>query len=136
MQRAAVFGAPIGQDAQQRKVLFLEKGDYPIVEQVSGGQGILALIQLDLSHSSIGVKEGLLINPADALDGADLVGVLTAQIAWMLRLDLACHFALLFGFLQSLQLGLSQDHRAIVGQLFFQRLQPFFERFQVRPLPD
>ena len=64
---AALFGAAIGQDATKRNALLLEKWDHAVVEQVGGGDRRLLELQLGEAHFRIGVDEGLLIDPPDAL---------------------------------------------------------------------
>jgi hypothetical protein len=63
----AIFGSTVGKQALQRNaVLFIER-DHPVVEQVGGGQGSLSVVQLGESDLGVGVDEGLLVDPPDAL---------------------------------------------------------------------
>jgi hypothetical protein len=62
-----------------------------------GSQGILAIIELDLGHGTIGIDEGLLIDAPHHFDGADVVGVLTVQITRMSVSILPFDFTLGFG---------------------------------------
>ena len=104
-----VFGAAIGQDAQQWYSLFLKEGEDTIIQNVCGSDGSLARIQLGKSHPAVGVNEGLLIYPAYPLDIANVIRVLGTQIAGVFGLDLAVGFTLLPLSLQSNHLCLGQD---------------------------
>ena len=53
----------------------------------------------------------------------------------MLGFDLAVGLLLLLGFLQGLELVLSQD-QALLGHLRFQRLESLLEGLQIMPQPD
>lgn len=116
LNRATVFCTTIGQNAQQRHILLLEEGDDPVVEQLGRHQGILPVVQFDKGHFAVGIDTGLLVNPANTLDGAHIVGVLAAQIARMFSFNLTGRLALFFGFFQGLDLGFGQHHRLILSQ--------------------
>ena len=88
----AVLGAPVSEDAKQLDALLIEKWDHPVVEQISCGDGALVGVELGSGHPAVGINEGLLIDPAHALDGTYIVGVLGTQVAGMLRLDLVVGF--------------------------------------------
>ena len=45
-----VLGAPVCQDRQEGYALFIEEGDYPVVEQVCCGDGRLLRVQLGHGH--------------------------------------------------------------------------------------
>ncbi len=89
---AAIFGAAVGENAQQRNIVPFKEREHPIVQHVGRHQRILAIVQLRKRHLSIGVDEGLLINPANAFDSADVIGILGAQVAGMRGFDLAMGF--------------------------------------------
>lgn len=135
LQRAAVFGAAIGQDTQQWHVLLLKPGQYPVIEQVGGHQRVLAVIQLGEGDFGVGVNEGLLVDASHPLERADLVGVLRPQLAGMLGLDLALCLLLLLTALQSDDLRFSEDE-LLFGSLLLQCSQALLERLQAMPQPD
>ena len=86
---AAILGATIGQDADHAHALFGEERQHPVVEQIGSRDRRLGGVELGRSPLGVGIDEGLLVNPADALERADVEGVLAAEIAGMGRLDLA-----------------------------------------------
>ena len=102
-------------------MLFIER-QYPVVEQVSRRNGRLGRVQLGVGDLAIGVDIGLLVDAANALEGANVECVLTAQIARMGSLDLAAGFIVQLLFLQRLDLRLGQED-AFFGNLGFQCFQ-------------
>jgi hypothetical protein len=75
-QKAAKFrGATFGTHAAQLDVVLVEERHDAVVEQVGGGDRGLAVIQLGECHLRVGVDEGLLVDPADPLERADIEGV-------------------------------------------------------------
>ena len=82
---SAVFRAAIGENTQPWNIVFFIERKHAVMQHVGRYQRILAIVQLGKGHFRVGVDEGLLVNASDALDGADLVGVLRAQLARMLR---------------------------------------------------
>ena len=72
--------------------------------------------------------------PPDALQVADIEGVLRAAIARMLALELAMRLLLGLGLFQRDDLRLGQ-HQAVLGALGFQRLEPLLHGLQVVPQP-
>lgn len=62
-----------------------------------------------MDHVRVGVNEGLLVDPPDALQGADIAGILRAELSRMGRLDFPVRLLFLASFLQRPQLGFSQD---------------------------
>jgi hypothetical protein len=59
--------------------VFVVPGDDTVIEEVGGHQGVLTIIELDKGHLAVGIDEGLLVDSANALEGADVVGVLGAR---------------------------------------------------------
>src|SRR5205814_6131603 len=78
--------------------------------------------------------KGLLINPPDALQRADVEGVLRAAIARALALELAMRFLVGLGFLERGDLRLGQQD-AILCRLGFERFEAVLHRGQVVALP-
>src|SRR5262249_30538959 len=73
----------------------------------------------------IGVDDGLLIDPADTLQGADIEGVLGAAIAGTFALELAMRFLVGLGFLEGGDLGFGQQD-PVLRDLGFERLERRF----------
>ncbi len=55
------------------------RGNGTVIQHVGRDQRILAIVQLGKGNLGIRVDEGLLINSANALDGADVLGIALAQ---------------------------------------------------------
>jgi hypothetical protein len=83
----------------------------------------------------MGIDERLLVDPADALQIADIERILGAAIARMLALELAMRLLLGLGLFQRDDLRLGQ-HQAFLGALGFQRLEPLGHGLQVVAQPD
>ena len=116
---AAIFRATVGQDSQHRHVVFLEKRQDAVVQEVSGGNGGLGGIALGKGDFAVSVDKGLLINPPHTLECPDVKRVLGTQIAGMRRLNFTTDLVIEWFFLQGRDLGLGQDN-ALVGHLGFQ----------------
>ena len=71
-----------------------------------GGDRRLAVVELGEGHLGVGVDEGLLIDAADALQRADIEGVLGAAIAGAFALELAVGLLVGLGLLQRGDLAL------------------------------
>src|SRR4029079_3291065 len=82
----------------------------------------------------VGVDEGLLIDPPDALQRADIERVLRAAIARALALELAVRFLVGLGFLERDDLRFGEQD-AILRRLGLERLQAVLHRGQVVALP-
>src|SRR5262249_49755562 len=78
---AAKLGAAIGQHARQSDTVLVIKRHHSVIEDLGRGDRGLAVIQLGKGDLGIGIDEGLLIDPPDALQGADIEGVLRPAIA-------------------------------------------------------
>ena len=63
---AAIFRAPIGENALQRDAVLLVEGQNPIVQEIGRRNRRLAIIKLGEADFGVGVDEGLLIDPSDA----------------------------------------------------------------------
>src|SRR6516165_6259041 len=89
---AAKLGAAIGQHARQPDRVLIVKRHHPVVEDLGRGDRRLAVIELGEGDFGIGVDHGLLIDPADPLQGADIKGVLGAAITRAFAVELAMGF--------------------------------------------
>ena len=132
---AAIFCAAIGQHALQGDVVLVVEWDDPVVEQVGGGQRGLAIIELGEADLGIGVDEGLLVDPTDAFERADIEGILGAAVAGALALELAVSLLVGLGFLQGGELAFGEDE-ALLGHSGLKRLQAVLHRRQVVTAPD
>jgi hypothetical protein len=82
--------AAVGEDTLQNHAVLLVEGQDPVVEEIGRRDRRLAIIELGEADLGIGVDEGLLIDSADALQGADVEGVLHAAIARTFGFELPC----------------------------------------------
>src|SRR5262249_53881765 len=87
---AAKLGAAMGQDPVLPDGGRVIKRHNPVVEDLGRGDRGFAVIELGEGHLGVGIDEGLLIDPPDALQGADIKGVLRPAIAWAFALKLTC----------------------------------------------
>lgn len=94
----AIFRASVGHDPQHRQVMFLMERQHPIIEQISRRDRRLGGVELGMRDRAIGVHIGLLVDPPDALEGADIERVLAAQIARVGGFDLAAGLVSSFFF--------------------------------------
>jgi hypothetical protein len=138
---AAVFGSPVGQHPAEPDVVLIEERHHTVVQQVGGGDRRLAVVELGKRHLGVGIDEALLIDPPDALQGADVECVLRPAVARALALELAMGLLILLGLdplrgsSQGNELGFG-EHHAVLCHRGFQRLQPLLHGFQVMALPD
>ena len=102
---AAELGAAIGQHPRQPDAVLVIERHHPVVEDLGRGDRRLAVVELGEGDLGIGVDEGLLIDPPDALQGADIEGVLRPAIARALALELAVRFLVGLGLLERGDLG-------------------------------
>jgi hypothetical protein len=120
LQRPTIFSAAIRQYPQERDLLLLEKRQHAIIEQVSRYQRLFAVIELHKHDFTVGIDEGLLVETPNALDCADIIGVLRTQIAGMLGLNLALGFFFLLAFRQRHHLRFGQN-KVLFSDFLFQR---------------
>src|SRR5262249_21614467 len=73
--------ATIGQHPRQRDAVLVIERHHPVVEDLGRGDRGLAVIEFGEGDLGIGINKGLLIDPPDALQGADVKRVLGAAIA-------------------------------------------------------
>ena len=78
---AAIFCAPVCQDAQHGQVMLLIKWQHSIIEQVSPCDWRLGGLELGVGYLAIGIDIGLLIDPPNIFDGANIKGILVTEIA-------------------------------------------------------
>ena len=77
LRNSTVLGASIREGSKQSQTMFIEEGQHFIVEEVCSGDSILFTIHLCEANVRIGINAGLLVDLANALDIADVIGVLT-----------------------------------------------------------
>src|SRR5690242_11144484 len=109
---ATILAAAVGQYAQKLDVVLLEQRQHPIIEQICRRDRCLAIVKFSASD----VDEGLLIDPANALQITDIERILGAAIAWMLALELTMSLLLGLGLFQRHDLRLGQ-HQAFLSAL-------------------
>jgi hypothetical protein len=63
---AAIFRAAVGQHAAELHLVSIIEGADAIVDQGSGGDWRLAIVELGEGHFGVGVDEGLLVNASPA----------------------------------------------------------------------
>src|SRR3974377_1255213 len=97
---ATILTATIGEHPQQLDIVFLEEWQYSVIEQIRRRDRRLAIVQLGASDLGVGIDEGLLVDPTNALQIADIERILGAAIAWMLAVELAMGLLLGLGLLQ------------------------------------
>jgi hypothetical protein len=73
----------------------------PVVQQLGGGDRGLAVVELGERHLGVSVDEGLLVNPPNPLQRADIEGVLGTAIAGAFAVEFAVGFLLGLGLLQA-----------------------------------
>src|SRR5262249_49772317 len=113
---AAELGAAIGQHPTQPDAVLVVERHHPVVEDLGRGDRRLAVIELDEGHLGVGVDDRLLIDPAHALERADVEGVLGTAIAGTLALELAVRLLIGLGLLERDDLRLGQQD-ALLGYL-------------------
>jgi hypothetical protein len=95
---AAIFAATVGQHAQQFDVMALEQWQHAVVEEIGRRDRRLSIVELGTGDLGVGVDEGLLIDPPDALQITDIERVLGAAVAGMLARELAVGLLLFIGW--------------------------------------
>src|SRR5579884_2287764 len=71
---AAILRAAIGQHTTQRNPVLVVERQHPVVEEIGRRDRRLAVVEL-----GVGVDEGLLVDPTDTLERADVEGVLSRR---------------------------------------------------------
>src|SRR3982750_715667 len=93
---AFVLGTSIRQDSKQGYLMIFKEWQDPVIKDVGGGNCMFGLIEFGEGYPAIGVDKSLLVDPADALDIADIIGILRTQVSRMLGLNLSKGLAALF----------------------------------------
>ena len=132
---AAIFRAAIGQHAAELHLMGIIERHDPIVKEIGGGDRRLAVVELGEGDLGIGVDERLLVDAADPLHVADVERILGPAIARTFALELAMRLLFALGLLQRGQLAFGQN-QAFLGDLGFERLEPFLHRLKIVALPD
>jgi hypothetical protein len=86
---AAIFGSAIGQHAHHSHALLLKARQYAIIAQVGRCHRRLAGVERGGCPRRLPGNKGLLVDAPDALERADVEGILTAQLIRVRRLNLA-----------------------------------------------
>lgn len=88
----AVLRAAIREHSIQGDFVMLEERQHSVIQQLGGSQRRFPVIQLGKSDFAVGIDEGLLIDPPDALERSDVEGVLRTTISGAFTLKLAMRF--------------------------------------------
>jgi hypothetical protein len=102
-------------------VLVVER-HHPVIEDLGRGDRRLAIVKLGEGHLGVGVDDGLLVDPPDPLQRADIEGVLCPAIARAFALELAMRLLGGLGLLECGDLRLGQQD-AFLCRLGFERLE-------------
>lgn len=73
---STVFSAAVGKNSKQGRLKLIEEGDDLFVEQIGGCDGRFSRVELADGDLRIGIDQGLLVNSANALEAAEVEGVL------------------------------------------------------------
>ncbi len=76
----AVFRPAICHDPQYRQVVLIIAWQHPVIAQVGGGYQCFGGVELGMRHLAIGVDIGLLVDPSNTLERADIEGVLRGRM--------------------------------------------------------
>ena len=98
---------------------------YTVIEDLGGGDRGLAVIQLGKGDFGVGVDEGLLIDPPDALQGADVESVLRPTVAGAFAVELTMRLFVGLGLLERGDLRFGEQD-AILRHLGFEGLEAVF----------
>src|SRR5262244_2507326 len=128
------LGPAIGQHARQPDTVLVIERHHPVVEDLGSRDRGLAVIEFGKADLGVCVDDSLLIDPADALQGTDVKGILRAAIAGTFALELAMRLLVGLGLLERGDLGLGQQD-AILRHLGFERLEAMLDRGQIVALP-
>jgi hypothetical protein len=104
-RRPTVLRAAIREDSIERNVVQLEERQPAIIQQFGGCDRRLPIIQLREADLAVGIDEGLLIDPADALKCADVEGVLRTTLSRTFALEFPVRFFIRLCPLQGHHLG-------------------------------
>ena len=115
--------------------MLVEERNHPVIEQIGRYEWRLAIVELGKGQLSVGIEEGLLVNPPHALERADVEGILCATVTGTFALELAVRFFVGLGLLQRGELALTQ-HQSFLRALGFQRFEPLLHGLEIVALPD
>lgn len=91
---ATILGPAVRQNPVQWHLVGFKERDHLIIEQIRRRQGGFPIVELGEGYLTLGINEGLLINPAHALQGPDREGILRATRARTFALKLPMRFFL------------------------------------------
>lgn len=86
---AAVLRAAVRQHARERDPVLFKEGQHSIIQQIGRGDRRLPRIELREADFRVGIDEGLLGDPADTFQRADVEGVLRPAVAGTLTFEFA-----------------------------------------------
>src|SRR5579859_1778064 len=106
---ALILRAPVRQDPEQWYLMLIKERQNTVIENICRSNGMLGLIEFGKCHPAVSVDKGLLVNAADALDIADIVGILGAEISGVLSFNLSKRLPAFLLPLHGHQLSFGQD---------------------------
>lgn len=115
-------------------VCVVERQDL-VVHQIGGGKGCFFPVHIGKAHVAVGVNTRLLIDVANALDGAHVAGVLSHKKAGMGAFYFATGFFLFLGRFQSLDLGFGKN-LGVFSCSFLQTLETQSLNRKIVALPE
>src|SRR5262249_2565117 len=118
----AKLGAAISQHSRQADAVLIIERYHPAIEDLGPRDRGPPVIQFRKGDFGIGVDHGLLIDPADALQGADIEGILSATITGAFAVELAVRFLVGLSLLEGGDLSLGQQN-AILRHFGFEGLE-------------
>jgi len=85
----AVLSAVVRQDMLDRQPLGLVEGQHAIIQNIDGRLGKLRGVELPKGKGTVGIDNGLHVDPADPFQGAHQERILAEQVTRVEALDLA-----------------------------------------------
>lgn len=95
-------------------MLFIER-QHPVVQDTGSDRSILAVIRLGEADLGVSVDKSPLVDMPNALDVADIIGVLSAEIARVESLYLAVGRLIFFGLFEGGYLLIGQNDAVSLG---------------------
>ena len=115
-------------------MLFIER-QHPVVQDIGSDRSILAVIRLGEADLGVSVDKSPLVDMPNALDVADIIGVLSAEIARVESLYLAVGRLIFFGLFEGGYLLIGQNDAVSLG-FGGEGFQTFLECCRIVARPD
>jgi hypothetical protein len=105
------------------------------IEQIGGGDRRLTVVELGEAELGVGIEEGLLVDPPDALESSDVEGVLSAAVAGAFGIELTVGFLVGLGLLQGGELAFCED-QSLLRHFSFEGFEAELHGGEVVAQPD